>query len=156
MTDTHSQSLSETYARITKVMLVSWRAHGLRSLAELAMHLLIAFQIYAILRELAALLDAFKAGTLPALAPAPIRAPAPQVARPRPAATPRKASVSARAPGRAAIPRPAPPAIARIARPPCRVLAFSAPPRPLPPPLSRVPTPLLQKSWTWATLPSHV
>ena len=159
MTDAHSQSLSETFTRIIKMILVSWRAQSVRSLSELAMALAITFEIYGIFRELAALMAAFKAGKLPALKPARERAsgPAPQAASPRPAATPREAAARARAsaPARAPSPRPAPPAIARIARP-GRVPAFVAPPRPLPTPLLRVPTPLSRKNSVWAALPSHV
>jgi hypothetical protein len=76
MTDRHSQSLNEAVSGIIKMMPVSWRARGLRSLAGLAMSLAIVFQIGAILRELRVLLDAYKAAKLlralaPALEPTP-------------------------------------------------------------------------------------
>src|SRR5580698_10266137 len=105
MTDRPSQSLNQAVAGIIKMMPVSWRARGLRSLAGLAMSLAIVFQIGAILRERRVLLDAYKAAKLlRALVPAATPEAAPQAASPRPAATFRRAAARARAPTSAATP----------------------------------------------------
>ena len=99
MNERRPQDLIEAFASIIKMMLVSIRAQGWRSLRHLPTLLLVAIELRRVGKEFAAIMAAFRAGTLPPLPPAPAPAPwtdppdrqalcAGSPAAPRPAARP--------------------------------------------------------------------
>jgi hypothetical protein len=107
MNDTRTQPLAVFVASIIEMMLASIRARGLRGLKDLPMLWLVARRLRRFGREFAALMAAFKAGTLPppAPAPAPWTAPPDQETAsaqppepPRPAARPDPANRDRRRP----------------------------------------------------------
>src|SRR5271166_6288932 len=71
MNNGRTQDLTEAFASIIKMMLVAIRAQGLRSLIHLPMLCLVALELRRFGKEFAALVAAFKAGTLSPPAPAP-------------------------------------------------------------------------------------
>jgi len=66
-----TQDLSEAFASIIKMMLVAIRAQGLRSLKHLPMLIMVALELRRVGKEFAAIMAAFRAGTLPPPHPAP-------------------------------------------------------------------------------------
>ena len=148
-----AEAVTSLISMTIELMLGLIRARGLAALRELPTHLRLALELRRFGQEFAALLAAFRAGTLPPPPPAPASRPVP--ASPRPSATPR-ASVRARTPARAARPRRARPAIAPIPRPPRRTPAAIAPPRALATPFAVFPAPVPRKNPLQAILPSHV
>jgi hypothetical protein len=98
MNDNRSQDLTEIVASIIKMMLSAIRARGLRGLIDLPNMIMAALYLRRLGREFAALMAAFKAGTLHPPAPEPAPAPAlwippqdPQAANVQPPAAPRPA-----------------------------------------------------------------
>ena len=75
MTNGRTQDLTEAFAHIIKMMLASIRAQGLRGLIHLPMLIRFGLELRRVGREFAALMAAFKAGTLPPPPPAPPLAP---------------------------------------------------------------------------------
>jgi len=75
MNNGRTQDLTEAFAHIIKMMLASIRAQGLRGLIHLPMLIRFGLELRRVGREFAALMAAFKAGTLPPPPPAPPPAP---------------------------------------------------------------------------------
>ena len=71
MNNGRTQDLTEAFAHIIKMMLASIRAQGLRGLIHLPMLIRFGLELRRVGREFAALMGAFKAGTLPPRPPAP-------------------------------------------------------------------------------------
>ena len=144
---TRTQDLREAFSSIITMILGLLRARGLRGLLQLPTLWLVSREMRRLAAEFCALLDAFRAGTLPPVAP-PIAPPDRQVAPP---ATPR---VRARRSG-SQHRRPRQPAPAGSTR--VRVPYHDHPtPNPLPAPLALVRARARQKKSVLAALPSHV
>ena len=71
MNDTSTQPLAEAFASIIEVMLASIRARGVRCLIHLPMIIFFTLRMRRLIKELTALLAAFRAGTLPLDTPRP-------------------------------------------------------------------------------------
>ena len=150
------QNLAEAVTSLIPMILGLLRARGLRGLLDLPVYWRLYRELRAMAEGFAAVYDAFKAGTLPPVPPAPEPEPVwldPLPASVRPAAAPRPAArprIGAARPRRAQAAILPPPACAKPKR-----LRFGEGRRALPKPFAVVRAIPLRKNRGWAALPLH-